>query len=50
MNISKSFQRTILTGLFMPMSLFILGVYNGVMQTLYRAGVLQQEAVAGIND
>lgn len=49
MNISKSFQRTILTGLFMPMSLFILGVYNGVMQTLYRAGVLQQEAVAGIN-
>lgn len=49
MNISKSFKRTILIGLFMPMSLFILGVYNGVLQTLYRAGVLHQEAVAGIN-
>lgn len=33
----------------MPMSLFILGAYNGVMQTLYRAGVLQQDAFAGIN-
>lgn len=33
----------------MPMSLFILGAYNGVMQTLYRAGVLQQDSFAGIN-
>ncbi|MGJ1225385.1 cbb3-type cytochrome c oxidase subunit I [Sphingobacterium siyangense] len=31
------------------MSLFVLGVYNGVMQTLYRSGVLQQHAKAGIN-
>lgn len=33
----------------MPMTLFILGVYNGVMQTLYRSGVLQQHDTAGIN-
>ena len=33
----------------MPMTLFILGAYNGVMQTLYRAGVIRDTAVAGIN-
>jgi cytochrome c oxidase subunit I len=49
MNISKSYKTVILTGLFMPMTLFILGVYNGVMQTIYRAGVIHQSAVAGIN-
>ena len=49
MTISKSLKTTILIGLAMPMSLFILGAYNGVMQTLYRAGVLQRAATAGIN-
>lgn len=49
MTVSKSLKTTILVGLCMPMTLFILGVYNGVMQTLYRSGVLQQHAVAGIN-
>ncbi|WP_426667885.1 cbb3-type cytochrome c oxidase subunit I [Mucilaginibacter sp. McL0603] len=49
MNISKSYKTVILTGLFMPMTLFIFGVYNGVMQTIYRAGVIHQPAVAGIN-
>jgi cytochrome c oxidase subunit 1 len=33
----------------MPMVLFILGAYNGVMQTFYRAGVIHKPAVAGIN-
>jgi cytochrome c oxidase subunit 1 len=33
----------------MPMTLFILGCYNGVMQTIYRAGVIHQSSVAGIN-
>lgn len=47
--ISKPLKITLLTGLFMPMVLFILGAYNGVMQTLYRAGVISQHAVAGIN-
>lgn len=49
MTISRPLKTTLLLGLTMPMSLFILGVYNGVMQTLYRAGVLQQHATAGIN-
>ncbi|MBD1422297.1 cbb3-type cytochrome c oxidase subunit I [Sphingobacterium chuzhouense] len=49
MTISRPLKTTLLLGLTMPMSLFILGVYNGVMQTLYRAGVLQQHDVAGIN-
>lgn len=49
MTISKSLRTTLLFGLTMPMSLFVLGVYNGVMQTLYRAGVLHQHATAGIN-
>lgn len=48
MNISKSYRTTILTGLFMPMTLFILGAYNGVMQTIYRAGVIQKSEFAGI--
>ena len=33
----------------MPMTLFILGVYNGIMQTIYRAGVIHQTSVGGIN-
>ncbi|MFA6246143.1 MAG: cbb3-type cytochrome c oxidase subunit I [Mucilaginibacter sp.] len=49
MNISKTYRTVILTGLLMPMTLFILGCYNGVMQTIYRAGVIHQSSVAGIN-
>ncbi len=49
MKISTSLKSVMLVGLTMPMTLFILGVYNGVMQTLYRSGVLQQHATAGIN-
>lgn len=49
MNISKNFRTVILTGLLMPITLFILGCYNGVMQTIYRAGVIHQSSVAGIN-
>lgn len=33
----------------MPTTLFILGVYNGVMQTLYRSGVIHRQSTAGIN-
>ncbi len=49
MSLSKNFRTILLIGLSMPISLFIFGVYNGVMQTLYRAGVLKQHATAGIN-
>jgi len=49
MTISKTYKTVILTGLLMPMTLFILGCYNGVMQTIYRAGVIHKASVAGIN-
>ncbi|MDR3711188.1 MAG: cbb3-type cytochrome c oxidase subunit I [Puia sp.] len=49
MTISPAYRKTILFGLFMPMTLFILGVYNGIMQTIYRAGVIHRTSVAGIN-
>ncbi|HEY2580647.1 MAG TPA: hypothetical protein VGI43_02520, partial [Mucilaginibacter sp.] len=49
MTVSKPYKTVILTGLFMPTTLFIVGAYNGVMQTLYRAGVIHRAAVAGIN-
>lgn len=49
MNISTAYKKTILLGLFMPMALFILGVYNGVMQTIYRAGVIHRSSFGGIN-
>jgi cytochrome c oxidase subunit 1 len=49
MTISPTYRKTILLGLFMPMTLFILGVYNGIMQTIYRAGVIHRTSVAGIN-
>ena len=49
MTISKPYRTIILTGLLMPMTLFILGCYNGVIQTIYRAGIIHQASVAGIN-
>lgn len=49
MQISRSFKNILLIGLFLPMLLFILGAYNGVMQTVYRSGVIHRPAVAGIN-
>ena len=49
MTVSKPYKTVILTGLFMPITLFIAGAYNGVMQTLYRAGVIHRASVAGIN-
>ncbi len=49
MTVSKSYKNTILTTLFFPMTLFILGIYNGLMQVLYRAGVLSQASFLKLN-
>lgn len=49
MKVTKLLRTTILTGLTFPMVLFILGVYNGVMQTFYRAGVIHRQSTAGIS-
>lgn len=42
MKISASLKRIILLELSIPTTLLILGIYHGLMQTIYRAGVLRQ--------
>jgi cytochrome c oxidase subunit I len=41
MQVSKSFKRVIILELAIPVGLLILGIYHGLMQTIYRAGVLR---------
>ncbi|MBD0286061.1 MAG: hypothetical protein ICV79_11655, partial [Flavisolibacter sp.] len=42
--ISKSLKRLIFWELGIPISLLTIGIYHGLMQTIYRAGVLHQSA------
>src|SRR6185436_10731186 len=49
MQVSKSFKRVILLQLVIPVALLIIGIYHGLMQTIYRAGVLQQAAFAKLD-
>ena len=42
MQVSKTFKRIIFLELAIPVALLTLGIYHGLMQTVYRAGVLQQ--------
>ena len=49
MKVSKSYKNTILVTLFFPMTLFILGIYNGLMQVLYRSGILSQASFLKLN-
>lgn len=42
MSISPSLKRVILIELFVPITLLILGIYHGLMQTIYRSGVIHQ--------
>ncbi len=44
MQVSKSFKRVVLLELAIPVALLTLGVYHGLMQTVYRSGVLHQSA------
>ncbi len=46
MQISKSLKRLIYLELSIPVALLTLGIYHGLMQTIYRAGVLHQAAFA----
>lgn len=41
MQVSKTFKRIIFLELSIPVALLIIGIYHGLMQTIYRAGVLQ---------
>ncbi len=49
MQISKSLKRLIYWQLGIPIALLSIGIYHGLMQTVYRAGVLQQSAFAHLD-
>lgn len=44
MQLSRSLKRIIIIELFVPVSLLTLGIYHGLMQTIYRAGLLHDAA------
>ena len=48
MEIEPSLKRMILIELVFPMVLLILGIYHGLMQTLYRAGIIRSRAMFGL--
>ncbi|SEA48285.1 cytochrome c oxidase subunit 1 [Arachidicoccus rhizosphaerae] len=49
MNITKPFKRVILTEFFLPLTLLTIGIYHGLMQVIYRAGIIHQNSFAGLN-
>ena len=48
MKISKSLRTIILLELAVPMFLLVLGIYHGLIQTLYRAGFIQDTSFFGL--
>ncbi len=49
MQVSKSFKRIVFLELSIPTALLLIGIYHGLMQTVYRAGVLQQASFAHLD-
>ena len=49
MQISKSLKRLIYWELGIPIALLTLGIYHGLMQTVYRAGVLNATSFAKLD-
>src|SRR2546423_7141935 len=49
MQASKSFKRLIFWELGIPITLLTIGIYHGLMQTIYRSGVMSQSSTAGID-
>ena len=49
MQVSKSFKRVIFLELAIPIALLLLGIYHGLMQTIYRSGAIQQTSVAKLD-
>ncbi|HMR90945.1 MAG TPA: cbb3-type cytochrome c oxidase subunit I [Chitinophagaceae bacterium] len=49
MQVSKSFKRVIYLELAIPVALLTLGIYHGLMQTIYRAGVLRDTSFAKLD-
>src|SRR5664279_5756953 len=48
LEIEPSLKRMILIELVFPMVLLILGIYHGLMQTLYRAGIIRSREMFGL--
>src|SRR6476620_8262614 len=46
--VEPSLTRMILIELIFPIALLILGIYHGLMQTLYRAGIIQSRSMFGL--
>ena len=49
MNVSRFLKNIILAELFVPVLLLTIGIYHGLMQVIYRAGVIHQAAVAKLD-
>jgi cytochrome c oxidase subunit I len=49
MQVSKSFKTVIFLELAIPVALLTIGIYHGLMQTIYRAGVLHQSSFAKLD-
>lgn len=48
MELQKNLQKIILIELLVPLGLLVAGVYFGVLQVMYRAGVIHATSIAGI--
>ncbi|MBC9929823.1 cbb3-type cytochrome c oxidase subunit I [Chitinophaga qingshengii] len=49
MNVSRYLKNIILIELFVPVLLLTIGIYHGLMQVIYRAGVIHQASVAKLD-
>ena len=49
MQISKSLKRLIYWELGIPLTFLTIGIYHGLMQTIYRAGVIHQSSFAHLD-
>jgi cytochrome c oxidase subunit 1 len=49
MQVSKSLKRAIFWELGIPVALLIIGIYHGLMQTIYRAGVIHESSFAKLD-
>src|ERR1700759_1277789 len=49
MQLIRSIRNVILIELFLPISLLIIGIYHGLMQTIYRSGAIHSTSVAHLD-
>ncbi|GAA4312481.1 cbb3-type cytochrome c oxidase subunit I [Compostibacter hankyongensis] len=49
MQISRSLKSIILIELLVPVTLLVIGIYHGLMQTLYRAGMIHRASTARLD-